>query len=140
MTALRGKYAEGHIRAQLKKLADSRSDLDFDRLQDAHSARGHFSTPQAGDFLVIHKGVPFYLEVKEVAHDYRLPVGNFGLDQRARMRKKVLAGAKAIVLVYFSNLKVWRVAGLDYFGLQSTGSWDMRDIEPAARLNLEEHI
>jgi penicillin-binding protein-related factor A (putative recombinase) len=84
--------------------------------------------PTLADFLLVSRGKVTLLEVKEVAHDFRLPVGNFKPENRARMRLFQLAGADCQVLIYHSTTKQWRSLPLDYFGTQSTGSWDLREV------------
>ncbi len=120
-TANRGKVAETLVKKHLAAI--TRQDFAWNRLPDAHAGSRQ---PTLADFLLINKGQPILLEVKEVAHDYRLPVGNFKLENRARMRIFQLAGAKCVVLIYHSTTKVWRCLPLDYFGTQDTGSWDLR--------------
>jgi hypothetical protein len=128
-TANRGKVAEGQVKKYLAAI--TRQDFAWNRLPDAHAGSRQ---PTLADFLLINKGQPILLEVKEVAHDYRLPVGNFKLENRARMRIFQLAGAKCVVLIHHSTTKVWRCLPLDYFGAQDTGSWDLR-LTPELKLN-----
>lgn len=101
------------------------------RLPDAHA--GSMVATLADYALLIDKR--FVLaEVKSTLHDYRLPHGNFGADQVARMNVWQHAGATCIVLVYFENLDVWRGLPLDYFKVKDGGSWDMRAV-PVKPLN-----
>lgn len=120
----RGKVAEGEVKKVLTRLA-LQSDTAFTRLPDARA--GSFQATLA-DFLVVRKGVPFLLEVKEVEHDYRLPHGNFSTDQVSRLRRFELAGAESHVLVLHSNLGKWRTARVDYFLTREGGSWDLRNL------------
>ena len=122
-TANRGKYAEAAVKKQLASI--NRMDFAWHRFPDARA--GSF-TPTLADFLAVDCGRVRLLEVKEVAHDYRLPRPNFSADSRARMRMFQAAGSVCEVLVYFSTIKKWRYADLEYFGTQTTGSWDMRDL------------
>jgi penicillin-binding protein-related factor A (putative recombinase) len=122
-TANRGKVAEGLVRKHLASV--NRQDFAWSRLPDAHA--GSFQ-PALADFLLLNAGQMILLEVKETQHDYRLPVGNFSPDSRARMRLFQFAGAKCQVLIFHSGIKLWRTAELDYFGTQTTGSWDMREL------------
>ena len=128
-TAFRGKKAESYLKARFAALSGSLADFDFERIPDAFSTRGAFTAPRTGDYLLFYKGANMCLEVKEVNHAYRLPVGNFGLDQRARMVKRSLAGALSIVAVYFKPLELWRVAPISYFGTKDTGSWDFTGVQ-----------
>lgn len=122
--ANRGKVAEKLVKRQLEKLSLQSNTASY-RLPDAHA--GSFQATLA-DFLLVHKGVMYLLEVKETQHDYRLPVANYSPDQVARMRRFQLAGAEAHVLIYHANLSKWRTAPVDYFLTREGGSWDLRNL------------
>jgi hypothetical protein len=143
-TANRGKYAEGKVRDYLKLLDSAHVNFTFNRNQDAHAAGGRF-TPQAGDFQafglwqtpagdnlqhIINVSRNFIIEVKELAHDYRLPEKNYSADKVARVQKRVLAGTSALVLIYHTGLKIWRAVPHDVFRDRSKPSWDLREFEP----------
>lgn len=128
MTAAdRGKKAEGKLQKAFDKLEASRQDFCYERIYDARSSMGKMSNPRVGDFVLYHQGRNVIVEVKEVAHDYRLPCGNFDRGQRARLRKRQLAGSICAILVYHSTTDVWRIATLDFFGTKDQGSWDFRE-------------
>lgn len=137
MTAAnRGKYAEAEVKKLLKKLESS--NCTHHRFPDAHA--GSFVSSPA-DFMILQDGKLRLLEVKQVQHDFRLPYGNFALDQIARMRNWEAAGADAWVLVCFMPSKTWRLLRLEYFTARplktaagkAVGSWDLSSI-PAAKL------
>ena len=127
----RGKYAEGKVKAELKRL--EAANCAHHRFPDRRA--GSFVTAPA-DFMFLQSGVFRLLEVKQVQHDFRLSYQNFGADQVARLKMWQAAGAKAWVLVCFMPSKTWRLASVDYFTdrvLKSAtgkpvGSWDMRDV------------
>lgn len=127
----RGKYAEDKVRAILKS-QESLADFAFHRFPDAH-AGSMVSAP--ADFMFMRDGTMTLLEVKEVAHDFRLPHKNFDPAQVARMRMWRAAGAKANVLIYSSTLQKWRYIGLSFFLNRPTiaengrpiGSWDLSE-------------
>lgn len=121
----RGKDAESIINKVLIKLA-LRADTAFYRLPDA---RAGSRRPTLSDYFMMHKGVTFLLEVKEIEHEYRLPHKNFEKDQVARMRRFKFAGAKTYVLIYHSTLDKWRCSELDFFEAREGGSWDLRSLE-----------
>lgn len=130
----RGKFAEGKAREWLKKESDDRSDFNFMRLPDARA--GSFQ-PTTSDYLVGHRGIGTFLEMKEVQHDFRLPCANFPGDQRGRIQAWELAGFKSLIVVchttlkpgsYTRGLKMWRCAPLSYFLNPEGASWDMRDL------------
>jgi penicillin-binding protein-related factor A (putative recombinase) len=125
--ANRGKVGEGKLDKEFKKLDLSLPNFTYERIYDARSSMGKMANPRCGDFVLYHQGRNLLLEVKEVAHDYRLPVGNFELDQRARMRKRQIAGSICGVIVYHSTTEVWRLMPLDWFGTLNKGSWDFRN-------------
>lgn len=122
--ANRGKVAEKLVKKFLDKLSLN-SNTASHRFPDARA--GSFQATLA-DFVLVHKGTMYLLEVKEVQHAYRLPHGNLGLDQVARMRRFQLAGAEAHLLVYHSGLGKWRTAPVDYFLTREGGSWDLRNL------------
>ena len=127
-TANRGKVAETQFQNALKAFDGSHHNFDWARNYDAHSAGGKFAS-LTGDFVWYFDGDSGTVEVKEVAHDYRLPAKNFGPDQIARMYKRQLAGACAQVVVYHSTTKKWRLIPLDYFRARlGVPSWDLREI------------
>jgi len=127
----RGKYAETQLRKVLERMRLAYHHFTYNRLGDA---RAGFKVAQPGDFQAFGWGSNWLLEVKEVDHQFRLPVQNFTLDARARMRERQLAGSMCWVLVYFKPAKLWRLQSLDYFGTLASGSWDMRD-SPTAELS-----
>lgn len=124
-TANRGKSAESTLSSLLTKLSAKYSDFCFERIADAYSSRGALATPRAGDFVVYTKGKNYLIELKEVAHEYRLPRSNFKRDQRARMKVRQLAGSICLVIVHHSTTNMWREVPLDFFGTEETGSWDL---------------
>lgn len=126
-SANRGKYAEGHVRRRLVERAKM-ADFQFMRLPDAHA--GSFQ-PTTADYLIVCRSVCHFLEVKEVAHAFRLPGKNFGQDQRARLNAFREAGAMSWVLVCFRPKDagmLWRMCPSTYFGMDTPPSWDMRDL------------
>jgi hypothetical protein len=156
-TVRNGKYAEGKVRDFLKVWAEAHVGFAYNRILDAHSAMGAMSNPQPGDFQwflrtealveiaeltpgsqrILEHEVPYtrngLIEVKEVKHEYRLPYGNFGVDQVGRMRIRQLAGSEPLVLVCFrqeGKPTVWRAPGFERFEDRTNGgSWDFRDVE-----------
>lgn len=132
-TANRGKWAEGKVQEYLKALELADAGFTFNRIYDSHSARAVAFAPQAGDYQAfrLQNGVAenFLLEVKEVAHAFRLNYNNFKPDQVARMRKRLMAGSICWVLVAHSQQKVWRCVPLSFFIIRdvSVGSWNLTE-------------
>ena len=129
----RGKYAETQVKKKLASLESARQ--AHARWPDARA--GSFAVALA-DFLIMRDRRMTLLEVKEVAHDFRLSHGNLGTDQIGRMRAWASAGAQADVLVYHSTTKLWRTAEIHWFHEnyrkvdekgKAVGSWDLRSLE-----------
>lgn len=120
--ANRGKVSEKLVKEYLKKLESIK--LTSYRFPDARS--GSFQTAPC-DFMILKEGKLTLLEVKEVQHKFRLPYGNYSIDQCARMRNFLLAGANACVAIYFAPYKVWRYDCITRFMVreQGCGSWDL---------------
>lgn len=127
----RGKYAETQVKKKLASLESARQ--AHARWPDARA--GSFAVALA-DFLIMRDGRMTLLEVKEVAHDFRLNHGNLDLSQIGRMRAWASAGAQADVLVYHSTTKLWRTAEIHWFHEnyrrvnetgKAVGSWDLRE-------------
>lgn len=124
--ANRGKGAEAKLQKAFIKFEAAHQDFCFERIYDARSSMGKMSNPRVGDFVLYHQGRNIIVEVKQVSHAYRLPKQNFGRDQRARLKKRQLAGSVVAIVVYHSTTDLWRLYDLDYFGTEETGSWDFR--------------
>jgi penicillin-binding protein-related factor A (putative recombinase) len=120
-TSNRGKVAERLVKTYLKGREES-SKLAYHKFADAYSG---FKSPAPCDFMVMSNGKMFVIEVKETKHDFRLPKANLKPEQIARMRLWEKAGARAYVLVYHSQTKLWRLADVEWFLGLSSGSWDL---------------
>lgn len=135
----RGKVAEGKVKKELEVLS-CLANFDYERITDAYSSRGGASASRPGDFLAFQNGTAVLLEVKEVAHDFRLPRGNFKTDQRGRMMKRHYAGCLCYVLIYSSTTGLWRMLPITYFGTETTGSWDLSTVPATDLRSLMQHI
>lgn len=120
----RGKLAEEQIRKWLDKLALQQHNAIY-RLPDA---RAGSRLPTLADFILCHRATLYLFEVKEVAHDFRLPHGNFDKAQVARMKRFCMAGAISVVLVHHSTTGLWRYTELETFASREGGSWDLSDV------------
>lgn len=144
--ANRGKTAEKAVRKLLDKFNDNVAGFTFNRNLDAHAAGGRFPA-QAGDFQAFVKGhyttgrvwAPglvtdpgthlnasrnFIIEVKEVAHDFRLPQKNYSADKVGRVQKRVWAGTEAVVAVLHTTTGFWRLVPFEVFTVRAP-SWDL---------------
>ena len=155
--ANRGKYAEGKVRDHLVVLSDDNASFTFNRNPDAHAAGGRF-VPVAGDFqafrqagtaymrevqmgvgvLTTYTDIPvrysrnFIIEVKEVAHAFRLPYKNYSTDKVGRVKAREWAGSECLVLVCHRLPKqkpYWRAVPQSFFydrdPAKPSGSWDL---------------
>lgn len=118
----RGKDAESKVKKELAALESA--SCSFYRFPDR---RAGATVTAPCDYYLLKDGHSYFIEVKEVEHEFRLPHSNFEKPQIARMRKFKWAGATSIVLVYFKPLDMWRARDVDYFLNTEGGSWDMRD-------------
>lgn len=125
MTAAnRGKSAEAEVMKYLKAYDAKHQDFDWHRVPDAHSAGGRFN-PVVFDFAFFGPTVHGGIEVKEVKHDFRIPHGNFGEQQVAKLWKRQLAGGEIVIVVYHSTTGLWRVPRFEVFRTREGGSWDL---------------
>lgn len=120
----RGKTAEKEVQKHLEKLNGEYFDFAFSRLPDARAAGGRLAAVMC-DYLCWYRGLSLPLEVKEIAHDFRLPKAS--LSQLAILKKVAEAGAKPYVLVLFTTIGKWRIAPISAFEFD-VPSWDMSEI------------
>lgn len=99
-----GKWAEKQALLWLTEASNKSTDLAFHRLPDAHAARGALAA-QPADILVVYKGYPVFLEIKETAQERRLPKAK--VSQWGVLKKFHWAGASALVLVFMSAINKW---------------------------------
>lgn len=129
-TGTRGKYAENKVKEVLEKLA-LKMGFAYYRIPDAREGA---KKEAPADFMTSeregHYSQLTLVEVKEVAHDYRLPKKNFESAQRARMRMWEAAGAEGWLLILHTNLNKWRKLPLNYFDgdFSESGSWNLEEI------------
>lgn len=145
--ANRGKSAERQVHDVLDTFNSRIAGFCFNRVPDAHAAGGRFPA-QAGDFQAFLRGeyMPrgvdsceeivwnfskhgphsrnFIIEVKETAHEYRLPSKNYDEGKVGRVQKRVWAGTEAVVAVLHTGSKVWRLVPFEVF-TERKPSWDL---------------
>lgn len=122
--ANRGKSAEKKVRDYLKKVDERLLNWDFERLSDARSAGGRGAKIVVGDYAIFNPAFHGVIEVKEIAHDYRIPAAN--ITQLPKLRKRALAGGHCYVLVLHTTTGKWRRILATDLELRNTGSWDLR--------------
>lgn len=132
----RGKVGEKKVKEALTVLKARCPGFNFKKIADAYAGS---LTPVAGDFSVEYLKRSYVIEVKEVAHDFRLPHNNVSFRQLALMRKKRTSGVVCFFLVYHSLQNEWRCICLDFLSAREGGSWDLRghEVKPLSRI-LEE--
>ncbi len=136
----RGKFAERKVHEWLQKVDRQVVKWDFERIGDARSAGGRGAKTVVGDFSFYSTTCYGVLEVKEVAHDFRLPARN--VPQIPKLRKRFLAGGDCYIVVYHSTTKKWRRIPVMDLEVKTTGSWDLShypeydSVEEALPLNV----
>lgn len=119
----RGKSVETLVQGVLEGIANNYADFDYSRIYDARSAGGRFPA-RPGDFEFFYPCVHGLIEVKEVKHDYRLPVKN--MTQLPKLRRRDRAGGTILVLVFHSTTGLWRRVALDWlWEHKDAASWDL---------------
>jgi hypothetical protein len=125
----RGKGAEKEVRAFLERLNFKYAGFDYSRIYDARSAGGKFPS-RPGDFEFYAPGLHGLVEVKEVAHHFRLPQKNLDKDQIAKLRKRQLAGGRIYVLINFTVTGLWVSVPIDWLHERAAQpSWDLSGFE-----------
>lgn len=130
--ATRGKYAEEKVRESLKSLKAEHLDFDFERNYDARSSMGRIPA-RAGDFTffgMTSTGRSYHglLEVKQVAHAFRLPRKNFDPKKWPALERRQEAGGVVLVIFYSSSHGMWKAIPLSWFVKQGVKpSWDTRE-------------
>lgn len=148
MSANRGRYAEAKIKDFLEEWKQAHAAFTYNRILDAHSAKGMISNPQPGDFQWFMSLSPIrfmygvqeiaasrngLIESKETTHQFRLEYHSFGADQVGRMVIRQMAGSECIVLICHRptpRVVFWRSVPLDFFRERpgpKFGSWDLRE-------------
>lgn len=117
----RGKAAEKEAHDYLKELSARRAEFDFERLPDARAAMGRVKA-QIGDFEFFRPGTHGVIEVKETKHSYRIAKDK--LEQLPRLHKRAMCGGLCIVLVHFSEVKLWRAMPATDLAIGKP-SWDL---------------
>jgi len=117
----RGKVAEKTVQKVLEAWNTKHETFAFHRLPDARSAGGRLGA-QPSDFLFYEGDYGGFIEVKETEHPSRLAKDK--ISQLPILRKFSLAGARSIVIVYHSTIKLWRIARLEWFE-GTPASWDL---------------
>lgn len=100
-----GNEVEALVEKALK-FFNTRLVFAFHRLPDTKSARLNMVASQPADYIYRCGSYAGFIEVKGLAHAYRLPRGN--LSQLPTLHKWELAGSDDVVLVYHYLFDEWR--------------------------------
>ena len=115
-----GKWLEKKVQDLLVKWSKDPL-FSWERLYDAHSAQGKFP-PQTSDFHVNlwdgDRARSVYIECKEAEHPDTIYLKDF--PQFPRMKRKMMAGAQGLLVVYHSKLKKFRAVSLFRYPLNTT--------------------
>ena len=120
-----GNAVEDLVEAVLKKW-NSRQNFAWMRLPDTKSARLNMLQANPADYVYRCGKTSGFIEVKGLAHEYRLPKGN--LSQLPNLLKWSLAGNQDVVLVHHYVTGTWRAIHPNELGL-GVPSWDLRFID-----------
>jgi hypothetical protein len=129
---LSGPQVGNEVEAMVEKvLKEWNEKLAFawHRLPDTKSSRVNMIAAQPADYLYRCGKYAGFIEVKGLAHPYRLPKGN--LSQLPTLHKFELAGSDDVLLVYHYYQNEWRAIDPR---LLKTGvpSWDLGEFETHA--------
>ena len=125
--ANRGKKQEAAVLKYLKKREEEDATFTFQRQYDARSAGGRFPS-QVGDYLTFRTQMHGVLEVKALAHDFRLPNKNFSAEKIAKCRRREMAGSHIAVLVCHTTTGMWRTPPFSIFAnAPAVSSWVLSD-------------
>ncbi|UCV26708.1 hypothetical protein [Ferribacterium limneticum] len=117
----RGKLAEKKVDEVLKRFNEMYLGVAYHRYPDARSARGSLKA-QPADYLVASAPKAYHLEVKEMAHDFRLPKDK--IAQLPLLKKFKLAGIDFGVIILHTETKLWRYVPASHFAGPVQPSWD----------------
>lgn len=121
--ATRGKKAQDITQDFLEKLKAKYRTFDFLRLSDARSAGGR-AKAMPGDFEFFRPGIHGILEVKQTKHNYR--ISKKDIPQIPKLRRREMAGGHIVVLIYHSEMGMWRVPSFEIFRDNPIApSWDL---------------
>lgn len=123
-----GKETEKLVEAVLKD-QNERAAFAWHRMPDAKAARGLIGA-QPADYLIASTSDAYFLEVKALKHEYRLPRDR--VSQLPTLKKFEMAGMRSFVLVHHYLTGVWRIArAIDLY--DAAASWDMREVGVLAK-------
>jgi hypothetical protein len=133
--ANRGKTAEKAVQDYLKEVNEKVAAFDYERLPDAKAAMGRMKA-MAADFEFFAPNLHGLIEVKEVKHDRLLPHKN--VSQLPRLKKRILAGGRCLLVVLHTTSKVWRLVDVDNLPDLTSGSWRLDELPHRRGSSLEE--
>ena len=129
-----GRYAEDKVKTRLEEIDRTNHAFDFDRVSDAKSGHGFGAKKVVGDFQTFSPEIHCVLEVKSLAHNYRIPHKN--ISQLPKLRKRIVAGGRCLIVVYHTTSKLWRVIPAEELEIIDKGSWDVSNYTLYADLSV----
>ena len=121
-----GNEAEAMVEDVLKKW-NSKVKFAWARLPDTKAARMNILQAQPADYIYRCGSYAGFIEVKAVAHTYRLPKGN--LSQLPTLHKWELAGSDDVLLVFHYLTSEWRAVDPRLLST-NVPSWDLSEFPP----------
>lgn len=117
-----GKETESLVEGVLR---DQNRFVEFawHRMPDAKAARGALAA-QPADYLIACRGRGFFLEVKALKHEYRLPKDR--VSQLATLKKFGLAGVTGLVMIHHYLIGQWRIVPAANL-TTDVPSWDLSE-------------
>jgi hypothetical protein len=117
-----GKKSEKEVTAHLKDLSKY-PDIWYHRLPDAGVCMGRLPK-QPADYLVVCRGEPTLVEVKEEKHPDKIAASR--LSQASKMVRFTWAGGKAVFLIHHYVGGYWRCVPVDDV-VGRTGTLDLAE-------------
>ena len=118
----KGKNAEKKLTKHLKERAP-RPDFWFHRFPDAGVCQGRLPK-QPADYLIVYRGVPALLEVKEEKRPAQIAASR--LTQAPKMKRFAMAGGPAFFIIHHYELNVWRLISIGEV-TQKKGTIQLKD-------------
>jgi len=125
----KGKSEENLVKGVLESLKARLPYMDFARRPDARAGRGVGAQPS--DFEALVSGTQFEIEVKSTKSINTIPYKN--LSQLGMLRRRRMAGAKVIILIYRARERAWCVPDFDWLlethRPEERASWNLSELK-----------
>ena len=118
----KGKNAERKLTKHLKEKA-TRPEFWSHRFPDAGVCQGRLPK-QPADYLIVYRGVPALLEVKEEKRPAQIAASRF--TQSPKMKRFCMAGGQAFFTIHHYEFGVWRILPIGDV-IQKKGTFQLKD-------------